>query len=111
GSLISDVFSFDYGTATGSAGNPGAPGGLLQHKHADYNSFTTPLYPSMPTILGRASDIITYDGSGNEVAETDYCYDNATAAFPGCKPGIAIARVSASQHDETITARVPPLRA
>jgi RHS repeat-associated protein len=101
GSLVSDVFSIDYGTATGSAANPGSPGALLQHKHADYNSFSTPLFPSMATILDRQKDIITYDGSGNEVAESDYCYDNATGPFSECKAGTAIAPVSATQHDET----------
>ncbi|HET9180585.1 MAG TPA: RHS repeat-associated core domain-containing protein [Candidatus Angelobacter sp.] len=105
GQMISDVFSLDYGTATGSAATVGTPGALLQHKHADYNSFTTPLYPSMPTILDRPNDIITYDGSGNEVAETDYCYDNASGPWSECKAGPSIAPVWPSQsvaiqHDE-----------
>jgi len=99
GSILTDIWTYDYGASTGSASNPGAPGSLLLHKHADYNLFQTPLYSQGATIY-RTKDIISYDGSNNRVAESDFCFDGDTSAFSGCASS-SLQPASAIQHDET----------
>jgi RHS repeat-associated protein len=90
--VLTDEYEYDYGAA-------GSPGPILKHTHYDYHTFgTDPLFtspyssiPPPPTILDRPSDVITYNGSGTRVAETDYSYDGtATSSVP-----------SVTQHDET----------
>jgi len=78
GTILTDEWRYDF------------DGSLLRHVHADYNSFTTPLFPSLPSILDRPSDVIFDDGSNNKVAETDYIYDQGS-----------VSQTSASGHDET----------
>jgi len=90
--VLSDEYDYDFGS--------NGPGALLRQTHKDYNSYTSPLFPStLPSILDRPKDVLTKDGQGNEVAETDYCYDGDTTAFSGCV-GSSIAPVSALGHDD-----------
>lgn len=86
--VLTDTESFDFGAATTGAAQPGAPGILLKHTHADYASFATT--PVGGSIVDRPSDVIIYNGGGTKVAETDYVYD-----------GPSLASVSASAHDDT----------
>jgi RHS repeat-associated protein len=78
---LTDVYRYDYGS--------GAPGAVLKQTHIDYASFqNTPIFPSEPSILNRPSDVITDDGSGNKMAETDFAYDQT-----------AVSAISATGHD------------
>ncbi|MGH9396158.1 MAG: RHS repeat-associated core domain-containing protein [Terriglobia bacterium] len=56
-SQLTDKYEYDYG------------GTLLRHTHTNYASFGS------TGIDDRPSSVITYDGSGSRVAETDYAYD------------------------------------
>ncbi len=81
--LITETDEYDYGQ--------GAPGPLLRKTVTNYTTFpATPIYPFALSILDRPSSVITYDGTGNRVAETDYAYDQTS-----------VASASATQHDET----------
>jgi RHS repeat-associated protein len=72
---------YDYGQ--------GAPGSLLRETIWSYQSF--PNTPLGGYIVDRPSSIITENGSGTEIAETDYVYD-----------GTAVSAVSLlTAHDET----------
>ena len=82
GYLLTDQYAYDFGTS--------APGNLLKHTHIDYASFgSTPIYPSAPSILDRPRDVITSDGGGHRVAETDYGYDQT-----------GLGAASATGHDD-----------
>jgi RHS repeat-associated protein len=82
GVLPTETDEYDFG--------PRAAGPLLKKILISYQSFgNTPIYPSGPSIFDRRSSIITYDGSGNRVAETDFAYDQT-----------AVAPVSATGHDD-----------
>jgi|SRR5579859_875753 len=87
--VLTDQWVYDYGTPTGSASSPGTPGVLLRYIHADYNNFSTPLFSTAASILDRPSDVITYDGNNNKVAETDYTYDQGS-----------VSQALAPNHDE-----------
>jgi RHS repeat-associated protein len=84
---LTDTDEYDFGAATGSAAQPGAPGALLKHTHIDYASFAA--NPVGGIILDRPSHVIIYDGNGNRVAESDYIYDNAS-----------LGSVTAAGHDD-----------
>lgn len=92
--VVSDVFEYDFG-AEADANAPGPHGPLLRHVHADYNH-AFPMNPLMPAanpftsaIIDRPSAVITYDGSGNRVAEVDTNYDETL-----------VASASATGHDD-----------
>lgn len=68
GAQVTEKDEYAYGS--------GSRGALLRKTLINYASFpATPIYPSAPSIFDRPASVITYDGSGNRVAETDYGYD------------------------------------
>jgi len=70
--LITETDEYDYGQGAGP---------LLRKTVTNYASFpATPIYSFAPSILDRPSSVITYDGSGTRVAETDYAYDQSSVA-------------------------------
>jgi RHS repeat-associated protein len=78
--ILTDRYEYSYGS--------GQPGPLLRRTHYDYQSF--PANPLGIAILDRPADVITYDANNNELAETDYAYDQQTS----------LASASATKHDD-----------
>lgn len=94
---VTDTYTYDFGASAaittqsgefGTLPQPTASGSLLRHTHVDYTSF--PTTPVGGTIADRPTDVITYNGTGARIAETDYVYDNAS-----------LKSVTADAHDET----------
>src|SRR5262249_48074665 len=94
--VVTDIYDHDFGIGATSA--IGSHGPLLRRVHSDYNH-AFPLNPLMPPIAqftplstaisDRPSAVITYDGAGHKVAETDYGYDETP-----------LASASATGHDD-----------
>lgn len=81
--VLTDKYVYDYGS--------GAHGPLLRQTHYDYATFApTPIFPSAASVLDRPSDVITYDGNANKMAETDLAYDQTS-----------VSPISATGHDDT----------
>ena len=71
GFQLQEKDEYDFGS--------GVKGPLLRKTVHNYASFPpTPIFPSAASIFDRPSSIITYDGGGNRVAETDFAYDAGT---------------------------------
>ncbi len=70
GAQITEKDEFDYG--------PGARGPLLRKSITSYASFPATSQFSSPAILNRPAIQTTYDGSGRQMAQTVYCYDQTT---------------------------------
>ena len=94
---LTDTYTYDFGalasvtTQSGPFGTipqPTTSGSLLQHVHTDYASI--PQTPVGGSIVDRPADVITYNGAGTRVAETDYTYD-----IP------ALTQVAAAGHDDS----------
>lgn len=80
GFQLQEKDEYDFGS--------GSKGSLLRKTLYNYASFpSTPRFPAA-SIFGRPSSVITYDGGGNRVAETDYNYDQTSVISVG---GIAAA--------------------
>jgi RHS repeat-associated protein len=67
-----------------------------------YQGFAAvPIYPVPSTIVDRPCKVIVQDGSGNPYAETDYLYDNQTAACGAAgTPAVSPASTPTGTHDE-----------
>ena len=64
----------------------------------NYASFAaTPIYSSHASIYDRPASVITYNGSGTRIAETDYSYDGSTLAASGVGVGHDSTYYSTSQ--------------
>jgi len=89
-SQITDKKEYDYGTVrSGGCALPSSP--PTREIVTNYASFSiTPIYANAPSIFDRPSSVITKDSNGNNVAETDYSYDQTS-----------VASASAVEHDET----------
>ena len=73
GGAVTEKDEYDFG----SSGH----GPLLRKSITNYQSFSaTPIFSAAPSILNRPCQVITYDGSGNRYAETDYEYDGGNSA-------------------------------
>ncbi|MGH9506934.1 MAG: RHS repeat-associated core domain-containing protein, partial [Terriglobales bacterium] len=71
--VLSELKNYDYGSD--------AHGPVLSQTVYAYAAFAaTPMFPAGPSICDRPSSVVTEDGSGNRVAETDYAYDQASPA-------------------------------
>ena len=68
-----------------------------------YQSFpSVPIYPTYPTIVDRPCKVVVEDGNGNPYAETDYLFDNQTAACGATvTPTVAAATTPSGTHDGT----------
>lgn len=97
--VMTDKKEYDYGTITdatsacqdSSTANP--PTGQTRETVTTYQNFAdTPIYPTGPSIFDRPSSVIVKDGSGNNVAETDYAYDQSP---------VSSASTPSGTHDET----------
>lgn len=93
GNLLADSYEFDYGFGT--------RGALSRHTHIDYAPFATTSLGG--TILDRPCRNITYDGSGNRMAETDSLYDggNTVCGTAGSPSVTAVSGLPGGTHDET----------
>ncbi len=92
--VLSDKYEYDYGS-TGR-------GLLVRRTHFDYASLAaTPIFPTAASILNRPSDVITYDGSGNKMAEIDYAYDGSSVT--GVSP--VLTGHDEANYSHTYTAR------
>jgi RHS repeat-associated protein len=74
--ILSDEYVYDYGN--------GGPGPLLRHTHTDYlfqqgNS----AYINLFNMIDRVSNQVTYDGSGTQVAQVTYGYDESPLSSSG----------------------------
>jgi RHS repeat-associated protein len=78
--ILTDRYEYGYGS--------GQHGPLLRRTHYDYQSF--PVNPLGIAIVDRPADVIIYDANNNELAETDYAYDQQTS----------LASASATKHDD-----------
>jgi RHS repeat-associated protein len=84
--LVTEKDEYEYGQ--------GSLGPILRKTATNYASFAaTPIYPYSPSLLDRPSSVITYDGSNNRVAESDYAFDQTSV------PGVS--NLPTGTHDET----------
>jgi RHS repeat-associated protein len=92
GAQLTEQDDYDYGN--------GSPGSLLRQAKMTYQSFTSPIGG---TIFDRPSQVITYDGSANRMAETDYTYDGGTTVCgtAGTPSVQDVSNLPAGTHDET----------
>src|SRR5579862_3325188 len=98
GDQITEKDEYDYGA--------GAPGPLLRKTVYNYQSFAnTAIFPNLASIFADPCQVITYDGSGDQSAETDTFYDNATSTTPcgtaGTPSVTSAGGASLTGHDET----------
>jgi len=98
GDQITEKDEYDYGA--------GMPGPLLRKIVYNYQGFNnTAVFPNLASIFNRPCQVITYDGSGNRMAETDSFYDNGATTTPcgtAGTPSVSNAGgTSLTAHDET----------
>jgi RHS repeat-associated protein len=82
----------------------GSVGSQLRKTTVAYETFgVTPAFPGAPSILDMPCQVITYDGGGNRVAETDYFFDggNVVCGAPGSPSVAPVSNLPAGTHDET----------
>jgi len=81
-----------------------ARGTLLRTVDTFYQSFNLNFYGSNQSIADRPCQVITYDGSGTRVAETDSFYDNGSTGTPcgaAGTPSVTAVTGTLTGHDET----------
>jgi RHS repeat-associated protein len=98
GDQVTEKDEYDFGTS--------GPGNLLRKTSTTYQAFTTtPIFTSATSIFDRPCQVITYDGGGNRLAETDTYYDNGstgTVCRTAGTPSVSTAGGSnLTGHDET----------
>jgi RHS repeat-associated protein len=82
---LADDKQYDYSTAT-PASICNAPSGAARETKTTYQSFLSAATPYNPSgaepggLFYKPTTAVTYDGSGNRVAETDYSYDQSSLA-------------------------------
>ena len=93
GSQLHEKDEYDYGQST--------PARKTMITHQSFP--VTPIFPNAASILDRPCSVITYDSSGNRVAETDYIYDGGTAVCGtlGTSATTDVSNLPAGSHDET----------
>jgi RHS repeat-associated protein len=94
---LADTKEYDFGqlTASSCANSKNAPSSPtpLRETKTVYQTFpNTVIYPGGPSIVDRPSSTIIY-GSGTEIAETDYSYDQVVVG--------SVSNLLSSTHDET----------
>ncbi len=93
GGLVTEKDEYDYGQS--------AP---TRKTITNYQAFGNPvIYPSGTYMFGKPCQTITYDGSGNRYAETDYFYDSgSTGTVCGAAGTPSVAGLTnLTGHDET----------
>ena len=84
---------YDYGTT--------GVGSLLKTTVTNYQQFNLNFYGSNQSIADRPCQVITKDGSGNRVAETDYFYDGGTSCSSAGGASTSAVVGTLTGHDET----------
>ncbi|MGD0220659.1 MAG: RHS repeat-associated core domain-containing protein [Acidimicrobiales bacterium] len=93
GAEVTERDEYDFGTTcpslvNGSNPSPAPTASLLRQTKIAYAAFgDTPLFPGGAPISDRPSSVISYDGSGDRLAETDYTYDGGSLAPSGVQTG------------------------
>ena len=102
GAQITERDDFDYGS--------GVPARKVVTTYQPFAK--TPIFPSDFSIFDRPCKVVTYDGGGNSVAETDFLYDDSTTL---CLTGTAktvqsVSGLPTGTHDDTNYAgnKTPP---